>query len=187
MKASILSDLFKSQGIANLLSKTNPEHLRDDLRQELFLALCEKPEKVIVDLHEKGQLQWYTVRVCWNMIASSSSPFHKKFRQYVKEYLEESTIEEVQSNFGRNAHLSESFNEPEEKEQNHSRLVDAVKECMEGMYWYDREMLKNYAEKGSAGKLINSGLNIPKRSILATVKKAKTIILNDPNVKEARA
>jgi hypothetical protein len=60
-------------------------------------------------------------------------------------------------------------------------MVNAVNAAIEKLPHYDREIFKDYVDKGSAGKMIKemvalTGSYIPKRSILATVKSVKNFI-----------
>jgi hypothetical protein len=205
MKNQILSNLFTSPEMADLLGKMNPDHLRDDLRQELFLVLCETDEEKIINLHNRGELRWYTARICLNMIASSSSPFHKKYRQFVKEIAEwgeyerfhhdESSLEftNVEKFLFKNQHLCADLNEVEEREYHHTALVDAVSGLLGDLNDqknYDNILFMEYHRAGSAGKLIKimkeatGGHYIPKRTILQTVRNVKDRIKNDPVIKK---
>jgi hypothetical protein len=177
MRDKILTDLFKSQELKDLLSKMNPDHLRDDLKQELFLALCEKPAEQIISLHERKELRWYAARIVWNMIASNTSPFYKKFRVHLEKFLSNNVI-------GINHELIEEET-TEEKEYKHTALLDAVNRSLDGMHFYERELFVRYVAAGSAMKLINimkeatDGHYIPKRTILLTVKTVKEKIKKD--------
>jgi hypothetical protein len=182
MKNKILTALYQSKELADLLNKMNPEHLREDLKQELFLALTETPESKIIALHEKGQLRFYACRIVLNMIASNTSPFHKKFRQCVLSFMDDlphpEEREEESRSFGLNQAFATDFNEVEEKEYQHNALLTAVNKCLDEMPYYEQNLFKAYVEAGSAGKMIKAmkqqtGHYIPKRSILVTVKKVK--------------
>jgi hypothetical protein len=195
MKNKILADLFQSKEMADLLQKMNPDHLRDDLKQELFLVLLETPDEKIIQLHERKELRWYTARIVMNMIASNTSPFHKKYRQYVTEW-QDWADDETPVTFGKNSHLSENLNEPEQKEYQHTALVNAVNNLLGDLNDqknYDAILFTEYVEAGSAGKLIKimkektGGLAIPKRTILQTVKNVKERIKSNPEVKKLRA
>lgn len=155
----------------------NPEHLREDLKQELFLVLCEKSDTFIEDLHKKNQLKFYATRIILNMIASNTSPFYKKFRGFVNEIKHE----DAAPVYGINKHLLYDEFTPQQKEVNYTNLVNAVNAAIEKLPHYDREIFKDYVAKGSAGKMIKemvalTGSYIPKRSILATVKSVKNFI-----------
>lgn len=167
-----------------------PEHLREDLKQELFLILCEKSESFIEDLHKKGQLRYYTTRIVLNMIASNTSPFYKKYRQIFSQHSDAlHEIADKLSNAGEtdllkpliaNGQLSDDDGAVQ-RETDYINMVNAVNAAIEKLPHYDREIFKDYVDKGSAGKMIKemvalTGSYIPKRSILATVKSVKKFI-----------
>lgn len=198
MKEKILSDLYRSKDLEDLIQKMNPAHLRDDLKQELFVILCSKSESIITSLYQKSQLRYYVTRVVLNMIQSSSSPFHKMYRQYLKELREYSVgmdgaghthtnstdlnSDLYKGNFEKfimknRSSLCADLSDADEKEYQHSALVDAVNTCMDSLPFYNRELFLQYVEAGSAEKLrkvmfeATAGTHaVPKRSILQTVK-----------------
>ena len=65
-----------------------PDHLRDELRSEIFAALCELPEERLVQMRDAGFLLFYTIRMMLNMIKSDRSTFFKKFRRCDQELME---------------------------------------------------------------------------------------------------
>lgn len=73
-------DLNKSfnDGLNKICS--NPTYV-DDLKQELFLILLEKPDKDIRKLYYSNGLVYWSLRVLKNQYHSNSSPFHKKYRR----------------------------------------------------------------------------------------------------------
>jgi hypothetical protein len=210
MKNTILQDLFLSRELANLLGKMQPEHLRDDLKQELFLILLQTEERKIVSLHQSNQLRFYATRIVLNMIASSSSPFHKQYRQYLKQvkeeindylgsysgeeagYIDRMDMSQIEKTFLKHKdQFSADLNEAEEKEYRHSALVDAVNKCLgdlDDKENYESRLFLAYVEAGSAGKLIKQmkayagGRHIPKRTILQTVKNVKERIRKEVRV-----
>jgi len=144
----IISDLFTSKDFNACIKKMKPERLQDDLKAEVGLILCEKPDEKIIELHESGMLKFYTVRIILNLMQSSSSPFYKKFRMT-------------------NVELSNII-EPIIIEYDH-RKDKAIAE-IENLYWYDREILKLYAEYGTY-RAVEEATGIPFESIYKTVQK----------------
>lgn len=88
-KNAIIEELWRSKKLATAIGKMQPEHLRDDLRSEIFAALCELPEERLVQMRDAGFLLFYTIRMMLNMIKSDRSTFHKKFRRSDLELFEE--------------------------------------------------------------------------------------------------
>jgi hypothetical protein len=76
----IVERLFVGKNFNECLSKMEPDHLRDDLKMEVITVVCGWPDDKVIDLHSKGVLEFYVVRVILNMVKSKSSPFYKKYR-----------------------------------------------------------------------------------------------------------
>jgi hypothetical protein len=204
MKNTILSDLYQSKELAELINKMHPEHLREDLKQELFLTLCETQDQKIIDLHNRKQLKFYVTRIVLNMIASNTSPFYKKYRRFFSGISEKitndlemldmlstdnySSLKPFEKKImGCNDHLLFDDDNAEQKEYEYQGLVDAVNKVLDKLPHYDREIFKDYVAKGSAGKMIKemqqlTGSYIPKRSILSTVKKVKQAVRKEVKI-----
>jgi hypothetical protein len=164
----ILTNLYQSKELADLLKKMQPENLREDIKQELFVILCEMPEERILMLEEKKQLKFYTVRIVMNMVLSKKSRFYYKFRKTLTASLPDIAATQAENDF-----------DLDEFENSYAQRILKMNKAIENLHWYQREVLEQYLEHGSAGKLIKDmkeklgGRYIPKRSILQTVKTAK--------------
>lgn len=69
------------EGLIKNISKKNSlssSHL-DDLSQDIYIALLEKPPELIQELEDKGQLNFYIARMVANNIHSSLSPYYYKY------------------------------------------------------------------------------------------------------------
>jgi hypothetical protein len=171
MKQKILSDLYQSREMSDLIQKMQPEHLREEIKQELFLSLCEMPDQKIIGLHLSGGLKFFVTRVLLNMVQSSTSPFFKKYRRMI-------TVDA--GDFLPSTHDDEE--EIIERETTQNALLEAVEKVLGEMHWYKRELFKLYVHHGSAGKVIKAmkadlcGKYIPRRTILDVVKQAKSEI-----------
>jgi hypothetical protein len=173
MRNTILTALYSSPELEALLAKMHPEHLREDLKQELFLVLASLPDAKLTDLHNSGGLRFWATRVVLNMTCSSSSPFYKMYRKSNVEFEETPTFKLPS--------YATNFDEVEEKEVKHTALLDAVNKSLDTQSWYDRELFTRYVEAGSAEKLRRkmketTGNPIPRNSILNTVKKVRESI-----------
>lgn len=76
-----IEQIYLSKEVNNLIDKCDPESLRDDLRQELALALLLQPCEKIIELKERDKLIGFALRIVWNMATSSNSGFYSKFRK----------------------------------------------------------------------------------------------------------
>ena len=116
----ILVEFWESKEVNEAISKMHPVELQEDLKSELFLILAEIPEEKLADLYNKQQLRFYVVRIMLNLVRSTDHKFYKKFRNFV-EYKPIEVIEVEQVD-----------------------VTSFVKEHYEGLYWYEKEILKLY-------------------------------------------
>lgn len=80
-RQQIIHNLYTSENFCDCIDKMEPYELRQDLKQEVILVICELPEERLQELHEKNALIFFTVRVILNQAKSSTSPFYRKYRQ----------------------------------------------------------------------------------------------------------
>lgn len=83
-KTQIIEELYKSKEINEAISKMEPVDLQEDLRQELFLILCNMDEEKVVDMYQKGYIKFFLVRTMLIMIKSNRSYFYKNFRNFTE-------------------------------------------------------------------------------------------------------
>jgi hypothetical protein len=158
-KNKIIADLYQSKEFTDAIDKMEPEHLRDDLRQEVIVILLETPEERIIKMHEDGGLRFYTVRVILNLIKSSTSPLFKKYRKPVEEYHEKLAPCVV-----------DSFIPDSEIRIKRELQEDKALEFIETLYWYERDMVKLYLKLGNY-RAIEEETNIPWESCYSTIRK----------------
>jgi hypothetical protein len=189
VRNKIIADLFSSKDFNDCIRKMKPVELQDDLRAEVALILCELSDKKIISIHDSGPngLKFYTVRIILNLIQSKTSPFYKKYRQHIFQY-NESFTEDKEFAISDISKYSTHDNLKEE-EQFNARLTKELKEekvlqIIEEMYWYDKEILKLYMEKGNY-RAVAKEVNIPWGSIYDTVQmainKIKYALRTQPN------
>jgi len=147
--------MYNSPDINEAIGKMQPYELQDDLRQEVFLVLCEMNEEKLFEMFEQGYLKYFIVRTILNMAKSDRSGFYKKFRQL---YQEIPLSYEVK------------------KEEYDETLVIKLEEGMQVLHWYEAELLKLYAENGKNLLAISRDTKIPYRSLLKTIRKAKILL-----------
>lgn len=127
-----------------------PAHLREDLKSEVALILCELDEARLLDIYKTGGLTYYAVRIILNLIQSNTSPFYKKFRQVFSQVSEATHEEDEKVNSEVKNYVSllthdEDFDIRLSREQLEQTIMGYVEE----LYWYDKEILKLYLELGS--------------------------------------
>lgn len=106
---SIITEIYNDQEYNLMLSKVSNQkaNLLEDLKQEVFLALLTKDEKLIIDLYEKKQLIYYVTKIARIMITSEFSPFYKKYRKSeIKHEIasEDNHIENIEENYQDNCY-----------------------------------------------------------------------------------
>jgi hypothetical protein len=116
----------------------HPEELQEDLKSEVALILLEHNEDKIIQIYKTGGLKFYAVRIILNLVQSKTSPFFKKYRQYSNELEDKMAY----------------IKPEEEKEETDFRLLKELREkrvmdAIEGLYWYDKEILKLYIKFGN--------------------------------------
>ena len=77
----IVTDIYNHPDVLNLISKIKPESVRDDLRQEIAVSLLEQPCEKVAALFAGNNLLSYSMRVCWYMATSKTSPFFYKYKK----------------------------------------------------------------------------------------------------------
>jgi len=77
----IIEQIYNNEQLNKLISKINPESIRDDLKQEVCLALLEKDCDYLTILHHEGNLVRYTLRIAWIMATSKTSTFYHKYKK----------------------------------------------------------------------------------------------------------
>ena len=81
-KNDILTELYKSPFIDDLVYTITAGHqLKDDLKAELFLILCEMPEVRIQNAYTGHYLHYLCVNIVKKQYNSKKSPFHQKWRR----------------------------------------------------------------------------------------------------------
>lgn len=154
-RQSIITELYNSTDINNAIGKMQPFDLQDDLRQEVFMVLCEMEEDRLIQMYAEGYLKYFIVRTILNMAKSDRSNFHKKFRQV---YTEIPVSYEV---------TKEEYNED---------VILRLEKGMEVLHWYERELLNIYANNGKNLLAISRETKIPYRSLLKTIRKARMLL-----------
>jgi hypothetical protein len=153
VKNKILAEYWTLKEVNDAFAKMHPEELQYDLKAEVFLVLCEMNEEKLIGMYQRNELKFYIVRIMLNMIKSDRSNFYKSYRNYT-EYVDNDTEAEV--NFEK------------------LDLVDKLEKNLEGLHWYNKEILKLYAiDFKKNAKELSRKTGIPYMSIVRTINKTK--------------
>lgn len=83
-KQDIIENLAKSRTIEVFAKKFCKSPYVDDLCQDLYIALLEKPDDLIIELYEKKELIYYIRKMLRLNINSTTSPFYSKYEKFRK-------------------------------------------------------------------------------------------------------
>lgn len=152
MRNKILTDLFTSKEFNNCISKMQPVNLQEDLKAEVGLILCELPESRLIELADKNELKFFTVRIVLNLIKSFNSPFYKKFRKHQTEEL---------------SNIEIAYDSDLDVKLTRELALDHI----DNLYWYDKEMLMLYLKHGNY-RAIEKETGIPWESAYKSIQKS---------------
>lgn len=158
----IITELYKSSEIDDVIAKMQPVELHEDLKSEVFAVLLELPEENVVEMYKKKVIKFWIVRTIINMIKSDRSTFYNRYRNFVeideKKYLE--------------------FNQINENEEQHE-LYEKIEKNLDELHWYNAEILRLYATDANFNaKSISKLTQIPYISIIRTLHKTKKELKN---------
>lgn len=130
--------------------------LWQDLKQELFVVLCEYDMSKIKEIIDKKQIMYFIVRILLNFYNSKTSPFYKKYKHINDEIIDLKFIKQL------------------EDENSYSDELDKIELAFEkaNLSWYERGIAKLYIQERSFRKL-SAKLDIPTRSLCETMKDVK--------------
>lgn len=83
-KWEIIDELSRSNTVEKIIYKLlpcskNQFDCPEDLIQDIYLLLLEKDDTLIVDLHNKGELGYYLLKIARNQLLSKNSPYYTKY------------------------------------------------------------------------------------------------------------
>jgi hypothetical protein len=81
-KEQILTNLFNNKAVEEIINNITKTQTEEDLAQDIYLALCEKDEDLIVKLFENNQLMYFITRMVLNNVRSVTSPYYYKYKRF---------------------------------------------------------------------------------------------------------
>ena len=157
----IISTLYESKEIAQALRKMQPASLREELRQEMFMALCNISDEKFWGIYNNNGipgLKFWLVRTMLNMIYSTglNTPFFRHFRQKNEEF----NVNHEVVNF-------DSLNE--EIQERKELLFSKIEEGRKQLSWYENTLLETYMDLGFNQKELSRQTKIPYQSVIKTI------------------
>lgn len=146
-KDSILTEIYQSKEVEVMIRSIKPDHLQQDIRQHCFLELFEKSEEFILDLHNRGKLKNYIIKILYNTSKWSCTNLHKQLgKETPTEIFNDSECE-----------IYEEIN---------------IEPVLKSIYWYKAELIRLYAEHGTYQK-VSDLTGIPLKSVYMTIIEAR--------------
>lgn len=86
-KWEVIDELSKNATVERIVYKLlpcskNQFDCPEDLIQDIYLLLLEKDDTLIVDLHNKGELGYYLLKIARNQLLSVNSPYYQKYIRF---------------------------------------------------------------------------------------------------------
>jgi hypothetical protein len=158
----IISTLYESKEIAQALRKMQPASLREELRQEMFMALCNISDEKFWGIYNNNGisgLKFWLVRTMLNMIYSTgiNQPFYRNFRMKFE------TLEGFE-NICDNFISSHDYKEV---------LFNQIEENRKLLSWYENEILNTYIDLKFNQTEISRQTKIPYQSVVKTIQAIK--------------
>ncbi len=177
MVRNVLLKIYESKEITECLKRITRKDLADDIKQYVFLQLFERPESEIQDLHDRGKLKAYIVKMIYNTDRFKDSPFTRQygFNRNVKEITE------------RDHPIDESDNEEELFQMEQARLIEEFVSEIDRkieigvplnqlpLKPLEVDMVRLYSDHGNF-RLVEALTGIPRTTIHRAVQKAKKAI-----------
>ena len=126
----IIIDLFESKRLDDAINNiTKGNRLKEDLKSELFVILCEMKTAKLRAAYEGNYLFFLCINILKKQYNSKTSPFHKKYRGKLKftELYEDVIYDEVNASI-----IFEG------------KVLDEVRKILNEVSYLDRELFKLY-------------------------------------------
>lgn len=87
-KWEVIDELSKNATVERIVYKLlpcskNQFDCPEDLIQDIYLLLLEKDDTLIVNLHNKGELGYYLLKIVRNQLLSKNSPYYTKYIRFL--------------------------------------------------------------------------------------------------------
>jgi len=152
----ILTEIYCSDDIKNVVAKLKPDHLKEDILQHCFTELFSKQESFIIDLYNRGKLKAFIVKMLYNTSVFNDTPFCKEWSL-------------ITPGNSREVHV-DRFKEVADHSIDDN--TDDIVAVVDSLYWYKKDILKLYAELGTY-KEVSEATGIPVTSIHNTIREVR--------------
>lgn len=142
-KDKIITDLYSSKEIDDIINNiTKGDTLAQDLKSELFYILCSMSYDKLKAAKDGGYLIYLCINILKKQYNSSTSPFHKKYRNYnhnleYNEEIQNESLTDVNLDF-------------------ENMVLSEVNKVLETLNYIDRELFKIYYKMDEYDRWIGS-------------------------------
>ncbi len=162
---------MQSDEFTNCMKKVKPS-LKEDLAGELALILLETEPEKIVQLHERKQLTFYTVRIILNLASDKnhSTQFYKKYRVTHSEL--------TNKEYSDDSHSIIDIKEREERALTELEKILYAPDTNDNHEWFIKQMVNlylecgNYREMEKRTKISDTTCYLTVKSAMQKIKKA---------------
>lgn len=143
----------------------------EELRQDVFLTICEYDEQKIIDMHNKKCLKFFIVRIGINQFRSKTSKFY--YQNFKNQRISDSLIDdELIENSDAILYSNAMYDlQDETPYQIIEQKIQSVENSIEQLRYFEREILKLYLRLGTYKK-VSQDTGIPIRTVANGVKNA---------------
>lgn len=193
----IIARWYNSKELAQALAKMEPAQLRDDLKQEMFVALCSQPADKLAEMDRQGYIGWWLFRTMKNMIQSNRSTFYNTFRKFGEEFAPsnrhiciDGSLSKGEMRIG--ANVSDFTESPKDFEtwippalihyddsEDNELLITKLPAALEQLDPYEAGMFRLYVEMGNSCKPVAKATKIQERSVRFAVAQARRKLQTD--------
>lgn len=166
----VISDYYTSKDIISFFKNIAGEWWQE-LRQDVFLTICEYDSAKIVDMHERKCLKFFIVRIGLNQFRSKNSKFF--YQNFKNQRISDNIIDdELIENSDHILFANNLFELQDENAYNKIEArIQAVETSISELRFFECEVLKLYLELGTY-KNVSQKTGIPIRTIANGVKNA---------------
>lgn len=145
---------------------TKNNELTDDLFQHCVTVLLEYDEEKLLPMIKNNTIKFFFIRIVVNNWSSSTSPFHKQFRERNYDYIENEF----------------DFNITEEE---YDHEIDSkaafVRDYLDKQHWYVKKVFELKIDENMSYQQIKDLTNIPRSSLFSTFDKTRKKIKEEYN------
>lgn len=84
-KNQVIEELYKHKIIEQIVyqvGRGEDQQNLEDCIQDLYVALLEKPNKLIISMYENKEINFYIANMAVRQIRSSTSPYYRMYKKF---------------------------------------------------------------------------------------------------------